>query len=195
MSVMSSPAAAMTRSRVAIGVPALAVPVALFSLAFLVRMAATFVVTFPLSEGSAYYVAVARNIATGRGLVVDAIWSYATPPLALPRAAFELWRPLASSLAAVPMWFLGPSFASAQVSFALVGALLAPLTWFIARDAADRLNVPAQRRGYVAAAAGVLAALAGPLVLAAALPDSTLPFTVLIVSAAIVTPAAVRGQR
>ena len=169
-------------------------PVALYALALIVRLAATFVVPFPLSEGSAYYVAVARNIATGRGLVVDAIWSYATPPLDLPRAAFELWQPLASSLAAVPMWFLGPTFASAQLGFALVGAALAPLTWWIARDAATRLEVPGTRRQYVAAGAGLIAAVAGPLVLAAALPDSTLPFTVLVVAAAVAIPAAIKGR-
>jgi hypothetical protein len=194
MSLMSSSTTALTRSRVAISVPALAVPVALYAVAFIVRLAATFVVTFPLSEGSAYYVAVARNIATGRGLVVDAIWSYATPPLDLPRAAFELWQPLASSLAAVPMWFLGPTFASAQLSYALVGAALAPLTWWIARDAANRLDLPGTRKHYVAAGAGLICALAGPLVLAAALPDSTLPFTVLVVAAAVAMPAAIKGR-
>ncbi len=188
-------ATADVRARPAVAVPALAIPVALYGIALLVRVVATFVVTFPLSEGSAYYVAVARNIVAGRGLVVDALWSYATPPLELPRAAFELWQPLASSLAALPMFVLGSSYSSAQLGFAVVGAMVAPLTWLVARDAATRLELPEHRQRYVALGAGAVAAVAGPLVLSAALPDSTLPFTVLAVAACVAMPAAIRAEK
>lgn len=148
-----------------------ALPVGLFGLALVVRLWAAALITFPLTEGSAYYVAVARNLVTGRGFVVDAMWSYATPPLTLPRPAFELWQPLASIAAAVPMTLLGPSFNAAQVGFAILGALLGPLAWLVARDAARRLALPSDRQAYVALGAGALAALGGPLVLAAAVPD------------------------
>ena len=43
----------------------------------------------------------------GRGLVSDALWSYGTPPLVFPRPAFEVWLPLPSLLAALPMLLLG----------------------------------------------------------------------------------------
>ena len=46
---------------------------------------------------------VARNLVEGRGLVSDALWSYATPPLVFPRPAFEVWLPLPTFLSAIPM--------------------------------------------------------------------------------------------
>jgi 4-amino-4-deoxy-L-arabinose transferase-like glycosyltransferase len=192
MSVTAATTAVRARP---LAIPTIAVPVALYIVAFAVRVAATFAVTFPLSEGSAYYVAVARNIAQGRGPVIDALWSYATPPLTLPRPAFELWQPLASVIAAWPMSVLGTtSYASAQLGFAAVGALLAPLAWLVARDASARLDLPDHRQRYVALGAGFLTAVAGPFVLSAAIPDSTLPFTVLAVASCVVMPKAARGD-
>lgn len=170
-------------------------PLALFAVALALRVAAGALVRFPMTEGSAYYVAVARNLAQGRGLVVDAMWSYATPPLTLPRPAFELWQPLASLIAALPMPLLGTGYGTAQVAFALLGAALAPLAWYIARDFAARLELPPARAKMVALGAGLLAAVTGPLVLSAAIPDSTLPFTVAAVGACAVVPSALAGGR
>lgn len=185
--------APMLRSRIAVST--LVTPAVIFAIGLIARVGAAAVVRFPLTEGSAYYVAVARNIAAGRGPVIDALWSYATPPLVMPRPAFELWQPLASFLGAAPMHALGATFASAQLAFALFGALLGPLTWWVARDAARRLDLPINRQNAVAAGAGVLVALGGPFVLAAAVPDSTLPFTVLAIGACACMPAAARGDR
>jgi hypothetical protein len=170
-------------------------PVALFALALVLRLLGTAFVRFPMTEGSAYYTTVATNLATGRGPVIDAIWSYGTPPLTLPRPAFELWQPLASFLAAVPMPFLGAEFETAQLAFAVAGALMAPLTWYVARDAACRLHVPERRAITLSVGAGVLAALSGPLLLATVIPDSTLPFTVLAVAACIAMPSALAGNK
>ena len=170
-------------------------PMGIFIAALAVRLAAMFMIHFPLTEGSAYYLAVARNLVAGRGLVIDSIWSYSTPPLTLPRPAFELWQPLASLIAAAPMTMLGPSIGSAQLGFAIVGALLAPLAWLVARDAADRLGLSQRRGATVAAGAGLLVALGGPFVLPSAVPDSTLPFAVLAVAACVVMRGALIGQR
>ena len=60
-------------------------------------------IVFPKPEDTAYYVGVARNLVEGRGLVSDALWSYQTPPLVFPRPAFEVWLPLPTFLAAIPM--------------------------------------------------------------------------------------------
>jgi hypothetical protein len=174
---------------------ALAVPVVLYGLAVTARVWAAGLISFPLTEGSAYYVNVARNLVAGRGLEIDALWSYATPPLTLPRPAFELWQPLASLIAAVPMSVLGPTFDAAQLGFALVGALLSPLAWLVARDAARRLRLPPRREATVAIGAGVLVAVSGPLALPAAVPDSTLPFTIFGVAACLVMPAAAAADR
>jgi hypothetical protein len=174
---------------------ALAITGGLFGLALMMRLWAVASISFPLTEGSAYYVAVARNLVTGRGLEIDAIWSYATPPLTLPRPAFELWQPLASFVAAVPMTMLGPTFSTAQLGFAVLGALLAPLTWLVARDVARRLELPSRRAWSMSIGAGLLAGLSGPLLLSSALPDSALPFTILTVVACLVMPSAAAGRQ
>jgi 4-amino-4-deoxy-L-arabinose transferase-like glycosyltransferase len=189
---------ARERSSLAIGRLAsssLAVMTGLYALAFAVRLWVVGLVSFPVTEGSAYYLAVARNVVGGRGLVIDALWSYATPPLTLPRPAFELWQPLATFIAAVPMALTSPDLRAAQLAFAALGALLAPLTWLVARDTARRLELPDRRLWFVSAGAGLLAAVCGPLLFATAVPDSTLPFTVLAVAACVVLPAAVSGDR
>ena len=59
----------------------------LYALALAAGALAIGLVGFPANEGSAYYTAVAANLVEGRGLVIDAVWSYATPPLTLPRPA------------------------------------------------------------------------------------------------------------
>lgn len=173
----------------------LAVPTILFAVAAGIRAWVVTLMPFPLTEGSAYYVDVARNLVTGRGLVIDSIWSYATPPLTLPRPAFELWQPAASIIAAVPMAVAGPTFAAAQLGYVVLGALLAPLTWLVARDAAFRLGLPMRRAAFVATGAGLLAAVGGPFLVSTAVPDSTLPFTVLAVASCLAMPRAVAGER
>lgn len=169
--------------------------VGLYALGLAAQLTAAFVVNQPLTEGSSYYVAVARNLVDGRGLVIDAIWSYATPPLVLPRPAFELWQPMASFIAALPMSILGTTFDAAQIGFALIGATLAPMAWLVARDAASRLSLPERRAQSVMIGAGVLTALSAPLLIAAAAPDSTLPFAVVGVAACLLVPPAINGDR
>ena len=100
-------------------------------------------ITFPRPEDTAYYVGVARNLVDGRGLVSDAIWSYGTPPLAFPRPAFEVWLPLPTFLAALPMAILGTTFAAAQWSSIFVGGLVAVLAWRLAADVAAERGLPA----------------------------------------------------
>src|SRR5689334_13949214 len=95
-----------------------------FVAALLVRWYAASLVTFPKPEDTAYYVDVARNLLAGRGLVTDALWSFQTQPLMVPREAFEVWLPLPTFAAAIPMALLGSTFAAAQVSSVLIGALV-----------------------------------------------------------------------
>ena len=49
-----------------------------------------------------------------------------------PRPAFEVWMPLPTFLAAIPMALFGPTFAAAQVSSVLVGAIVPVLAWRLA---------------------------------------------------------------
>lgn len=154
-----------------------------FVVALAVRAFFAAQIVFPKPEDTAYYVGVARNLLEGRGLVSDALWSYATPPLVFPRPAFEVWLPLPTLLAAIPMALLGTTFAAAQVSSVLLGALVPVLLWQLARDVSAERGYDPVRTRWVALGAGLTAAAYLPLVLNSALPDSTMLFAVIVLAA------------
>ncbi|HEX8940154.1 MAG TPA: hypothetical protein VF763_08315 [Candidatus Limnocylindrales bacterium] len=166
---------------------------AVFLLALAVRIVAARLVSFPVPEDTAYYVDVARNVVAGRGLVSDALWSYGTPPLAVPRAAFEVWLPLPSLLAAVPMTLAGATFAAAQSVSVVAGALVAVLAWRLGADVAAELRLPPGRARTLGLGSGVVAAAYGPFVLHSALPDSTMLFAVLGVAACLLMARLLRA--
>jgi hypothetical protein len=130
-------------------------------------------------------VGLARNLLEGRGLVSDAIWTYGTGPLVFPRPAFEVWLPLPTFLAAVPMALLGATFAAAQWSSVLVGSLMPVLAWRLAADLAAERAMPVGRARTLAVGTGLASAVYLPLVLHSALPDSTMLFGVLALGAAL----------
>ena len=178
MTALASRAAGTARDAEHLRLAAWLLPLGLFGLAVTVRLWAAAEIPFAMNEGSASYVGVSRNLIEGRGLVSDAIWSYATPPLLLPKPAFEIWMPMASFLAALPMAVLGTSFPAAPISSVLLGALVAPLVWLVARQAATRAGLPAGHGAMIALGSGLVAAAFGPFLVAAAAPDSTTPFLV-----------------
>ncbi len=157
--------------------------VAIFAIALVVRAVFAAQIVFPKPEDTAYYVGVARNLIEGRGLVSDALWSYATPPLVFPRPAFEVWLPLPSLLAAIPMAIAGTTFSVAQVSSVLVGALVPVLSWRLAADVAGERGLPLGRARTLALGTGLTTAVYLPLLLHSALPDSTMPFAALALGA------------
>jgi hypothetical protein len=159
---------------------------AVFVVALAMRAWAATQITFPRPEDVAYYVGVARNLVEGRGLTTDAIWSFGTPPLTFPRAAFEVWLPLPSVLAAIPMAILGPTFAAAQVSSIVVGSIVAVLAWRLAADVASARAMAPGRARVLALGTGFTAAVYLPLVLASVQPDSTIPFAALVLAACLV---------
>ena len=120
-------------------------------------------IRFPAPEDTAYYFGVARNIVEGRGIVTDAIWSYGTPPLVFPRPAFEVWLPLPTFLAAIPMGLLGATFSAAQVSSVLIGSIVPVLAWRLAADVAAGRGLPDGRARTLAIGTGVTAAVSLPL--------------------------------
>lgn len=170
-----------------------------FLVGMVVRLWAASETAFPLPEDTAYYVGVARNLVEGRGLVSDALWSFQTPPLELPRPAFEVWLPLPTFLVAAAMLVGGTSFDVAQVPAVLAGGLVCSLAWLVARDVTMELGLSAARSRSVALGAGLTCAVYLPLVLHGALPDSTTPFTLLAVAACLLmvrllrAPATVRA--
>jgi hypothetical protein len=156
---------------------------AIFSLALVARAIVATQIVFPRPEDTAYYVGVARNLLDGRGLVSDALWSFGTPPLILPRPAFEVWLPLPTFLAAIPMALFGTTFAAAQVSSVLIGSLEPVLAWRLAADVARERDLPPGRARTLAIGTGLTAAVYLPLLLHSALPDSTMLFAVLALGA------------
>jgi len=81
------------------------------------------------------------------------------------------------------MALLGHTFAAAQVSSVVVGAVVPVLAWGLARDVATERRLPLDRAGWVALGVGLTCAVYLPLVLNSALPDSTMPFTVIVLAA------------
>jgi hypothetical protein len=166
---------------------------AVLAVALLVRLAAAAIIGFPKPEDTAYYVGVARNLAEGRGLVSDALWSYGTPPLVFPRPAFEVWLPLPSLLAAIPMALFGgaapisleTAMRLAQVVPVVAGSIVSVLAWRLAADVAIERGMSTGRARTLALGTGFASAVYLPLVLHSALPDSTLLFGALVLGAAL----------
>ena len=105
-----------------------------FVVALLLRLWAASQVPFGIPEDTAYYWGVARNLSEGRGIVTDAIWSYATParnPVTgafgffFPRPAFEIWQPLPTLLGLLPMLASGSDWKTSI----LVGIRTPPAAW------------------------------------------------------------------
>ncbi len=175
--------------------------IGLFVAALVVRAVAASTIPFPRPEDTAYYVGVARNLVEGRGLVSDALWSYGTPPLVFPRPAFEVWLPLPSLLDAIPMVLSGArapipletAMRAAQVTSALLGALLVVLAWRLAADLARERNLPVGRARTLAIGTGLTTAVYLPLVLHSALPDSTMLFGVLALAACLLMTRILRA--
>lgn len=166
-----------------------------FLVALVVRAWAATQITFPRPEDVAYYVGVARNLVEGRGLTTDAIWSFGTPPLSFPRPAFEVWLPLPTLLAAIPMAIFGTTFAAAQVSSVLVGSIVAVLAWRLAADVAVARALPLGRARTLALGTGLTAAVYLPLVLASVQPDSTMLFAAFALAACLVMSRIERESR
>jgi hypothetical protein len=156
-----------------------------FLVAVVVRAVAAAVITFPVPEDTAYYAGVARNLVQGRGLVTDALWSYGTQPLVVPRAAFEIWMPLPSLLAAIPIAIFGADnwYRAAQVFSVITSSVVVVLAWRLAADVAAEMGLPVGRARAMGIGTGLVAAIIWPLVIYGALPDSTALFAALALGA------------
>jgi hypothetical protein len=165
------------------------------SVALVVRVVAAALVPFPIPEDTAYYYGVARNLVEGRGLVSDAVWSFQTPPLVVPRQAFEVWMPLPTLLAAIPMAVFGPDYRVAQILPVVVGSLIPILTWRLAWETARDRGFSATRARVLAIGAGLTAAVELPLLLHSTLPDSTALFALFVLIGCLLMPRLLERPR
>ena len=113
----------------------------LYVLALVVRLVHIALFPDPAYPDSYYYVNVARELARTGRFEVDFVWIFAEvggrlpddPTLPIPSNAH--WMPLASLVQVPFIALLGETAWASALPFAIVGALAAPLTWLIARDA------------------------------------------------------------
>lgn len=123
------------------------IPIVLYGLALVVRLLLVWRFPDPAYPDSFYYVDVARSLFAGNGLTIDFIWIFAEvggripadPTLPIPSNAH--WMPLASLVQLPSLWLLGPTPIASALPFAFIGALAAPMTWAMARDAGARSTV------------------------------------------------------
>jgi hypothetical protein len=100
-----------------------------------------------------YYFAVGQRLVQGDGFTVPFIWTYVSDPASIVHPSNLYWMPFASIIAAIPMYFFGLSFRTAQLPF-LIGAALLPIG--VARLSLDIFKDPdhAWRSGWLAGFSG-----------------------------------------
>ena len=175
-----------------------------FIVALLVRAWAATQMPFPTPEDATYYWGAARNLVNGNGLISNALWSYATPArdaagglsLGFPRPAFEIWLPLPSLLAAVPMLLLGSTAYPVTLAVMVpIGAVIPVLAWRIGADVAAERALSPERERTLGLGSGLVAAVSLPLVLSSAVLDSTAPFGVAALAACLLGTRLLREPR
>ena len=157
------------------------IPIVLYGLALVVRMVLIWHFPDPAYPDSFYYVDVARSLVAGQGFTIDLIWIFpevggtipVDPTLPIPSNAH--WMPLASLVQVPFIAALGSSAFASALPFALIGALAAPMTWAMARDAGASAGI--------AAGAGVLVAVPVMSVVYMAQPDNFSLFQPLVLGA------------
>jgi 4-amino-4-deoxy-L-arabinose transferase-like glycosyltransferase len=77
-----------------------------------------------------FYYAVAKNLAAGRGFVIDYIWNFWNRPTGIPTFSNDWWMPLTSVLSALGMLIGGVSYVSAQTTMVVVTSVL-PLVVYL----------------------------------------------------------------
>jgi hypothetical protein len=120
------------------------IPILVYLLALAVRFALAAQYPDAAYPDSYYYVDVARALAATGRLEVDFVWIFAEvggaipDPAVLPVPSNAHWLPLSSFLQVPFIWVLGPTAWASALPMILVGALVAPLTWLIAKEAGMR---------------------------------------------------------
>jgi hypothetical protein len=98
---------------------------------FLVRLALAAFAPHPGISDPNHYFNLARNLAAGRGFVIDYIWQYHRPPEAVTHPE-DYWMPLPAVWPAIGMTLLGNSLLAALIPSVILGSLLPALAYAIA---------------------------------------------------------------
>lgn len=132
-------------------------------------------VTFPPLDDPAFYLKTADNLVSGRGLVVDAMWSYHILFPSVTHPSHEHWMPLPTGLIAAAFALGETALRTGQWPGLILGALLAPLTYLFGRRALPQDS----RVRWVALGAGLLVAFGATLSYQSASADSSAVFALL----------------
>lgn len=169
----------------------------LFAISLGVRWLYAQAVVFPPLDDPTFYLATAENVASGRGLVVDALWSYQVPFPSVTHPSHEHWMPLTTGLIAAAFaaqrevaGVLEPSLTIGQMPGLVLGALLAPLTYLFGLRALPR----GRGNRWVSFAAALLVAVSATLAYQSASADSSAIFA-LITAWALVAAVRRPGER
>jgi 4-amino-4-deoxy-L-arabinose transferase-like glycosyltransferase len=171
----------------------MAIPLLLFVVALVARMLTASLFLEPAYPDAYYYVNVARELASGGGFQVDYIWNLVEVGGALPDTGIlpipsnAHWMPLAALVQVPFIWILGATTVAAGLPFWLAAAAVAPVTYFIGRDA----GMPSWQAG----AAGVLMALPAAVSPYLGQPDNFALFMLLGALALWLCARGLRGDR
>jgi len=119
----------------------MAIPILLFVIALVVRIAVGNLFVEPAYPDALYYANLGRELAAGGGFSVDYIWNFVevggTLPAegVLPIPSNAHWMPLAALIQVPSIWLLGPTAVASALPFWVLAAATSPLTWFVGRDA------------------------------------------------------------
>jgi len=104
-----------------------------------VRMAAVPFEGLPFPADAAYYWDAARNVATGRGLVIDYVWMYDHGiPDRLPVPSHGYWMPGMSLYVSLWLRLLGTSWTAGQLAALALSVPFLFLVWLLGREIMGR---------------------------------------------------------
>lgn len=107
---------------------------------FVVRLIFALLAPHPGISDSNHYYNLARNLAEGRGFVIDYIWNYHAPPESVTHP-IDYWMPLPGVWPAISMRLLGESVFTALIPSVIFGSLIPLLAYWIARTAGAAQSV------------------------------------------------------
>ena len=143
----------------------------IIALAFAVRLFAAVAAPYPGIADSTHYYNLGRNLAEGRGFVIDYIWQYHNAPIDVTHPT-DYWMPLPAVYPAVMLSLFPGSLLAALLPSVLIGTGLVALTYAIAA----RMGMPERTRYF----AMLIVACVPELILNSARTDTTMSYILYI---------------
>ena len=153
---------------------------ALFGMAFIIRLIYALQLPFPPLDDPAYYIQGARSLRAGHFFDMAVVWNYHPTPATVLHPGFDFWMPLTSFAIAAFMTLLGDTALAAQLPGVIAGSLLPTLTFYLGRHWSGST--------LIGGLAGLYIALNPILAYQSAVPDSQMLYAALVAGALLVWP-------